>query len=94
MLTRVGMPATTGTPTTAELPETLETLLLQYILRLKTTPDVTSRDKTSQTNMSNARGGQANIFLKSANCKSANSQILKTGSINSGTDVVVLQKFK
>jgi hypothetical protein len=81
-------PATVGMPATAELPETLETLLLQYIPRLKT-----NRDKTSQTNMSNARGGQANIFLKSANCKSANPQILKTGSLNSGTDVVVLKKI-
>ncbi len=45
-----------------------------YIPRLKIT-----REKKSQTNMSNARGGQANIVLKSVNCKSANPQILKTG---------------
>jgi hypothetical protein len=59
-----------------------------YIPRLKIT-----REKKSQTNISNARGGQANIVSKSVNCKSANPQILKTGSINSGPDAVVLKKF-
>jgi hypothetical protein len=58
MLTTVGTPAVAGKPTTTELPETLETLLLQYIPCVKTTCD-----KTPQTNMSNARGRPANFFL-------------------------------